>query len=92
MGSTVSTSLEELRPSGELHCRVTCSYIEDETGAEKMRYGLVFERLSETLRFLPDLSGSRNNVINLMQRINRNKVSSVHIDDIIDDFLAAENC
>ena len=88
----IISNREDLRSSGELRCRVTCSYIEDESGAERMRYGLVFERLSEQLRSLPDLSGSRNSVINLMKKINRNKVSSDHIDDIIDDFLTAESC
>lgn len=73
-----------------LRCSMICSCVEDESGALNVRYGLNFKRLTETFRSLPDLSGNANRVRELMMSINRNRVSPLHIDDIIEDFLASE--
>ncbi len=71
-----------------LSCCMTCSCVEGETGELNVRYGLRFKRFSKVLRDLPDLSGNALKVRELMLRLNRNRVSIFHIDDVIADFLA----
>ena len=89
----VKAQAETLRTlANASHCRMTSSCVVDETGARIMRYGLEFRRLTKTFRTLPDLSGNAQKVRDLMLRINRLHLSPIHIDDVIDDFLASDAC
>ena len=89
----VSRTLQPVRiPADDrrMRCTMTCSCVEDETGAYRMRYGLVFKKESTTILAYPDLSGNASHVRELMTQINKNRVSPIHIGDIIDDFLVAD--
>jgi hypothetical protein len=93
MRITFKTQAERLRQlANAAHCRMTSSCVVDENGASITRYGLEFRRLTKTFRTLPDLSGNAQKVRELMQRINRLHLSPIHIDDVIEDFLASDAC
>ena len=89
----LSISADSIRlPEHEMHCEMTSSCVTDETGTLMVRYGLEFKRLQETFRSLPDLSGNAGRVRELMSRINKYDLSPMHIDDVIEDFLASDAC
>lgn len=52
-------------------------------------FGLQTEDTDGTIRRIPDLSTDAQEVVLLADRMNRCRVSRYHIDDVVEDFLAA---
>ena len=51
-------------------------------------YGLVVKEDDTTLKQIDDVSLEKNDVVNLVKLCNKLELSPVHIDDVIEDFMA----
>lgn len=61
----------------------------EEQGVTHEGFGLQLESEDGTVRKIRDLSTDAQAVCCLADRMNRHKVSRYHIDDVVEDFLAA---
>lgn len=61
----------------------------EDQGVAHEGFGLQLEDRDGMMRKIPDLSTDAQAVCNLAERMNRHKVSRYHVDDVVEDFLAA---
>ena len=61
----------------------------EDQGVAHEGFGLQLESEDGTVRRIPDLSTDAQAVCCLADRMNRHRVSRYHIDDVVQDFLAA---
>ena len=62
---------------------VKCKVIRGNNG----NFGIVFSVIDREIRTIHDISGDEELVKAISEAINRNDLSPIHIDDVIEDFI-----
>lgn len=92
MGETINfLSLSHFYTDKRLFCCITCNWVEGDNGQLYIRYGLRFKKAAQTVRDFPDLTSDEKRIRKFALRLNRGRISELHIDDIVYDFILEDS-